>query len=367
VGADGRFELPTPPSADGEAQRQARAAASTAAAVEAELATAKAAKEAMEEAFDEDILKKANAAARARKITDDADDSSVDDHDADGSDCDDEADGGSDEIDDGSGDDHDADGGDSLNTDNDVDGKDSSDDGDGEIIDDADDAEVDVDPWDAYFKKERANEKAYRVSVEGGVDPWDAYFKQERANEKAYRVYVEAHWDAFDDQELKRHEQCNKTYWTETRALPATSQAKPTAASSNNAEHITAINTPGPCGSAPRARRTTHSSGRATHTLPRQRRSFRLLHLRTRRAPRTSQKGMLRARSKRRGRARRACPLGSLRALRLLRRPRRRLLRPPQRLSQVHDNTTTQPRGCAHLNMMSCTQPPLLNSSGGRT
>jgi hypothetical protein len=40
--------------------------------VEAELATAKAAKEAMEEAFDEEILKKANAAARALKITDDA-------------------------------------------------------------------------------------------------------------------------------------------------------------------------------------------------------------------------------------------------------------------------------------------------------
>jgi hypothetical protein len=72
VSADSRFELPAPPISDGEAQRQARAAASTAAAVEAELATAKAAKEAMEEAFDEDILKKANAAARARKTTDDA-------------------------------------------------------------------------------------------------------------------------------------------------------------------------------------------------------------------------------------------------------------------------------------------------------
>jgi hypothetical protein len=110
VGADGSFELPAPQSADGEAQRQARTAASTEAAVEAELSTATAAKEAMEEAFDEDFLKKANAAARARQITDDADDISVDDHNAVDGDCDDEDDGGSDEIDDVSGDDHDADG-----------------------------------------------------------------------------------------------------------------------------------------------------------------------------------------------------------------------------------------------------------------
>jgi hypothetical protein len=83
VGADGRFKLPAPQSADSEAQRQARAAASTAEAVEAEIAAAKATKEAMEEALDKDILKKANAAARARQISSDADDNNVDDHDAD--------------------------------------------------------------------------------------------------------------------------------------------------------------------------------------------------------------------------------------------------------------------------------------------
>jgi hypothetical protein len=153
VGAVGRFELPAPPSADGEAQRQARAAASTAEAVEAELATAKATKEAMEEAFDKNILKKANAAACARQISGDADDNSVDDHDADDGDCDDE-------VDDVSDDDHDADAVDSTNgkdlsdddfspSNNDADSKDSSDDGDGEIVGDFDDA---VDKRNAYAK-----------------------------------------------------------------------------------------------------------------------------------------------------------------------------------------------------------------------
>jgi hypothetical protein len=128
VGADGRFKLPAPPSADGEAQRQARAAASTAEAVEAEIAAAKATKEAMEEAFDKDILKKANSAARARQISSDAEDNNVDDHDADDGDC-------ADEVDDVSSDDHDADGVDST------DGKDSSDADDSSVDDhDADDS-----------------------------------------------------------------------------------------------------------------------------------------------------------------------------------------------------------------------------------
>jgi len=57
-----------PLSSVGEAQRQARAAELTPAIVEAELTKAKSSKEAMEEAFDENILNKANAAARAQKL-----------------------------------------------------------------------------------------------------------------------------------------------------------------------------------------------------------------------------------------------------------------------------------------------------------
>jgi hypothetical protein len=97
--------------------------------VEAEIAAAKATKEAMEEAFDKDILKKTNAAARARQISSDADDNNVDDHDADDGDC-------ADAVDDVSSDDHAADGVDST------DGKDSSDADDSSVDDhDADDGD----------------------------------------------------------------------------------------------------------------------------------------------------------------------------------------------------------------------------------
>ena len=70
VAGDVDAETPaTPLNSGSEAQqRLARAEALTPAAVEAELSKAKATKEAMEEVFDEDILNKANAAARAQKL-----------------------------------------------------------------------------------------------------------------------------------------------------------------------------------------------------------------------------------------------------------------------------------------------------------
>jgi mRNA-degrading endonuclease HigB of HigAB toxin-antitoxin module len=139
--------------------------------------------------------------------------------------CEDEVDGGSDEIDGGSGDDHDADDSgddrdaddgdcaDDVDDDSSVDDYDSSDDGDGEIADDADDSEVDMDARDAYYseivndsddaefdmdarnaysEKIRANDEAYRVSVDEGADPDEASAKANSANFKAYKVYLKA-------------------------------------------------------------------------------------------------------------------------------------------------------------------------------
>jgi hypothetical protein len=84
----------------------------------------------MEEAFNKEILKKANSEARARQISSNTD-NNVDDHDADDGDC-------ADEVDDVSSDDHDADGVDPT------DDKDSSDADDSSVDDhDADDSDCD--------------------------------------------------------------------------------------------------------------------------------------------------------------------------------------------------------------------------------
>jgi hypothetical protein len=180
VGADGRFELPAPPSADGEAQRQRRTVASTAEAVEAELAAAKATKEAMEKAFDKGILKKANAAARARQISSDADDNNVDDHDA--GDC-------ADEVDDVSSDDHDADGVDST------DGKDSSD-ADGSSVDDhdADDGDCDDEVDDGSGDDHDAD----GVDSTDGKDSSDADKKRLLLLLDKRNAYAKAQEDAFE-------------------------------------------------------------------------------------------------------------------------------------------------------------------------
>jgi hypothetical protein len=141
--------------------------------------------------------------------------------------------GGADEVDDGSGDDHDAGGGDSRNigmvegesADNDVDGKDSPDDADGEIVDDAE-GDVGDDVFSVFLTSDNDPDKAYL----------DASVEKERATKKPTGTPTKPTGTPLTTKSAGDTSSWNNTYWTETRALPETPQAKPTAASSKTSE-----------------------------------------------------------------------------------------------------------------------------------